>query len=463
MMTIDSGIIIVGILFLIIILVALIVVLCLMLGKKNRVIADLEYKNTHDTITGHMNWNAMFSAIDLKTVEKSLPYDFVHFDIKDFKYFNEIYNHDVGDAVLRFVSAKILEQDFILYSARCHNDNFAFITKQDFKGDLYKTLEEMFDSMKYMPGLEEIPIYYRCGVVERNKLLREQDTVADMAKMAQSKGQKANCSEVIFYDDEMKNMIIRGAKLKMELPEAIMRDEILVYLQPKFDATTEKIAGAEALVRWMYHGTTLMFPGDFVPHLERNNAINMLDEHVLEKVCQYLENWSKAGKPLYPISVNLSQKELYKNNLVESLINIVNKYDIGREYIDFEITESAFYDDKEYMMMILREIKEAGFSLSMDDFGTGYSSFSMLKDMPLNTLKIDKSFVDSIGKAGEEKGVKIVQDIVGMVKDLSIRCVAEGVEVESQKEALKNWGCDYIQGYYYSKPIPVSEYEENYL
>lgn len=462
MIILNSISIIIGI-FIIVILIVLFCLFIIQLKKKNAIIADLEYKNTHDCMTGHTNWNAMFESINFKSVDKSLPYDFVHFDIKDFKYFNEIYNHDVGDAVLKFISAKILEQEFILCSARCHNDNFAFFTKPEFDGDLNETLEALFESMKYMPGLEEIPIYFRCGVVERNKLLREQDTVADMAKMAQRKGQKANCTEIIFYDDEMKNMIIRGAKLKMELPEAIMRDEILVYFQPKFDAKTEKIAGAEALVRWMYHGNTLMFPGDFVPHLEKNNAINMLDEQVLEKVCQYLEKWKKEGKELYPVSVNLSQKELYKNNLVESLIGIVNKYDVDRRYIEFEITESAFYDDKEYMMSILKEIKEAGFCLSMDDFGTGYSSFSMLKDMPLSTLKIDKSFVDSIGKAGDDRGVKIVEDIVGMVKDLSLRSVAEGVEDESQKEILKNWGCDMIQGYYYSKPIPASDYEEKYL
>ena len=459
----SNSVLLIIILLLVIALAAILIAGILALKNKDSMIDDLDYRLTHDIITGHTNWDGMFSKLDFKTDDKELPYDFVHFDIKDFKYFNEIYDHNVGDDVLRFVASSLSKQDFILCSCRCHNDNFAFFTKPDFEVDLKETLENMFESMKFMPGLESMPIYYRAGVVERNKVLREQDTVADMAKMAQKKGQKANCNEVIFYDDDMKNMIVQGAKLKMELPDAIRNDDILIYFQPKFDSNTESIAGAEALVRWMYHGTTMMFPGDFVPHLEKNNAINMLDEQVLEKACQYLEKWKKEGKPLYPISVNLSQKELYKTTLLDDIIKIVSKHDIDRRYIDFEITESAFYEDKEYMMKILRDIKAAGFSLSMDDFGTGYSSFSMLKDMPLNTLKIDKSFVDSIGRVGDDRGVKIVEDIVSMVKDLSIRCVAEGVEYEDQKEILKSWGCDYIQGYYYSKPMPVEVYEKEYL
>ena len=425
--------------------------------------AEREYRIYHDPVTGHTNWDWMWQQIDFKTTEKSIPYNFVHFDIKQFKMFNELYSHEVGNEVLKFVSKKIYEQDFISYSCRCHNDNFAFVVSPDFSDDLKLRLEKMFEDMKCMPGLEEYPIYYRAGVVEADMTLRTNDSVADMAKMAQANGRKLNCTEIIFYDEKFKDVIVRGEHLKMDLPEAMLRDEILVYLQPKIHAATDELYGAEALVRWMYHGTKLMFPNEFIEPLERNNAIGILDEHVLDKVCRYFEKWRAEGRKLYPISINLSQKELYKETLVEDIIAIVNKHNIDRSLIEFELTESSLHNDREYMLDVMRRLREEGFALSMDDFGTGYSSFSILKDIPLDTLKIDKSFIDSVGSEGDIKGSKIVEYLIGMIKVLHLKCVAEGVESKEQKDILNGWGCDYIQGYYYSKPIPVEAFEEKYL
>jgi len=432
--------------------------------KRKKEIDQLKYQRFHDPITGHTNWEWMWNQIDFKTTEQSIPYSFVHFDIKAYKLFNELYSHDVGNEVLKFVSKTLYAQDFIKYSCRCHNDNFAFVVDPDFNGDLREVLNKMFESMKCMPGLEEYPIYYRAGVVERGMELRKNDSVADMAKMAQALGRKMNCTEIIFYDSKMKDVILRGEQLKLELPEAMLRDEILVYLQPKINANTEKIYGAEALVRWLYHGKKLMFPNEFIEPLERNNAIGMLDEHVLEVVCRYFEKWKSEGKELYPISINLSQKELSKESLVDDIIAIVNRHDVDRKLIEFELTESSLHEDRDYMLSIMKRLRDAGFSLSMDDFGTGYSSFGILKDMPLDTLKIDKSFVDSVCMEKENnKGERIVEDLVGMVKHLDLKCVAEGVEHANQKDMLKDWGCDYIQGYYYSKPIPVNDFEAKYL
>lgn len=454
-----------GLVFITITLVAIAVSIYLILenSRKNKSIEDLEYRLTHDAITGHTNWDWMWKQLDSSTDEKEIPYSFVHFDIKNFKMFNELYNHQVGNEVLKFVSSKIYEQDFIKYSARCHNDNFAFVVDSNHSSDLKSHLEKMFDDMKCMPGLEEYPIYYRAGVVESGMKLRSNDSVADMAKMAQARGRKLNCTEIIFYDEHIKDVIIRGEQLKLELPEAMLRDEILVYLQPKIDSKTEELYGAEALVRWMYHGNKLMFPGEFIQPLEKNNAIGILDEHVLEKVCRYLDSWKKEGKKLIPISINLSQMELYKETLITDIINIVDKYDVDRKYIEFELTESSLHEDRDYMLDVMKRLREHGFALSMDDFGTGYSSFSILKDMPLDTLKIDKSFIDSIGSEGDIKGTKIVEDLVGMVKDIYLNCVAEGVEDEFQKNTLRDWGCNYIQGYYYSKPIPVDDFVTKYL
>jgi len=198
----------------------------------------------------------------------------------------------------------------------------------------------------------------------------------------------------------------------------------------------------------------------FIPYLERDGAIEKIDQFVLDRVCYKLDLWKKAGKKLYPVSVNLSRLHLNNPDLVEILCGIVDKYDISHELIEFELTESAAYDNKEYLLTVMHQLRGHGFKLSMDDFGTGYSSLSLLKDMPLNVLKIDKSFVDDIDTYSEEhKERLIIKDIIGMTKHMNVDSLAEGVETFEQKELLKEWGCQFIQGYYYSKPIPMDEYE----
>ena len=424
----------------------------------------LKHEMEHDPVTGHVNWYGMWKHIGLKTEDRVLPYTFVHFDIKGFKMFNELYDHKVGDFVLCFVSQTIGKQEFVLESARCHNDNFAFFVKPEYDDKIEELLKKFFEDMKFVPGYEERPLYFRCGVVMGNLQGIAKDTVADMAKMAQNKCNKKNCTEIEFYDDKLKEELIKSETLLNDLPEAMMREEILVYLQPKINPNDDTIVGAEALARWNYHGRELWTPYKFIPYLENNNGINLLDEYIVDRVCALFARWKEEGKKLYPISINLSQREIYKETLVEDLVGIVNKYNIERSLIEFELTETAAYEDRDYLLTVMGRLKEAGFSLSMDDFGTGYSSFNLLKDMPLNTLKIDKSFIDSIGdNAGDLKGQRIVEDIVSMVKHLSMICVAEGVEDESQKNILKACGCDCIQGYLYSKPINIEEYEEKYI
>lgn len=436
---------------------ALVIVVAVMAVQIHR----LKFAAYHDPITGHYNWTWFWPHIGHDIMDPSLPYNFVHFDIKNFKMINELYDHELGNRVLSFVVSVIKKQDFVKSSARCDNDNFALVTDPLPEDEMRQKLMDMFEEMKYMPEIPEYPLYYRCGVVEKNKKIRAKDTVADLAKMAQAIGTRTNCTEIHFYTDEMKDSLMRGEYLKSELPGAISRGELLVYLQPKFDVKTEHITGAEALVRWNYRGQGIMSPDKFVPCFEKNNAISIVDEYVIRKVCETLADWKVRGLPLYPISVNLSRVELLKDTLVPDLIDIVDEHHVDHSLIEFELTESAAYEDRDYLLKVMHQLRDAGFGLSMDDFGTGYSSFNLLKDMPLSTLKIDKSFVDDVGTEGpENKSELIVNDIIHMVKHLSITCVAEGVESENQKNVLAKMGCDYIQGYYYSRPIPIREYEK---
>ena len=201
-----------------------------------------------------------------------------------------------------------------------------------------------------------------------------------------------------------------------------------------------------------------------MPYFEKDGSIGKIDDIVLANVCRVLSEWEKDKKALYPVSVNLSRSRLYDRNLISHLVGIVDSFGIDHRLIDFELTESATYDDTEHMINLLIALREQGFQISMDDFGTGYSSFSLLTQMPIDTLKIDKSFVDKIGTGNDsEKDIAVIRHIISLAGELGFSCLAEGAESRQQVEKLKELGCSAIQGYYYSRPIPIDEYNRLYL
>ena len=207
-----------------------------------------------------------------------------------------------------------------------------------------------------------------------------------------------------------------------------------------------------------------MPPYRFIPFFEKDGSIAKIDDIVLKKVCQALAKWKSEGKTLYPVSVNLSRSRMYDERLIDNLVSIVDHYGVDHDLIDFELTESATYDNMEHMINVLNELRRRGFKISMDDFGTGYSSLSLLTQMPIDTLKIDKSFVDKVETAAErEEDIIVLRHIITLAKELGFVCLAEGAESKNQVDRLRTLGCEIIQGYYYSKPIPIAEYDEKYL
>jgi EAL domain-containing protein (putative c-di-GMP-specific phosphodiesterase class I) len=288
--------------------------------------------------------------------------------------------------------------------------------------------------------------------------------VADAAKMAQALCTNKKGTEIIFYTDKMHDDLSWGNYIKAYVETAIEQDEFVVYLQPKFDIKTEKIKGSEALIRWNYKNKEFLPPYRFIPFFEKDGSIAKIDDIVLKKVCAAMARWKEQGKPIYPVSVNLSRSRLYDEKLIDKLVGIVDSYGVEHHYIDFELTESATYDNMEHMISVLQELRNRGFKISMDDFGTGYSSLSLLTKMPINTLKIDKSFVDPIAAQNERReDITVLRLIISLSKELGFVCLAEGAETRSQVDRLKELGCEIIQGYYFSKPIPISEYEQKYL
>lgn len=245
-----------------------------------------------------------------------------------------------------------------------------------------------------------------------------------------------------------------------ELINSIKNNEFIIFLQPKFDTITEKIVGAEALIRKLKGGKIIM-PNEFIPQYEKTGIITKLDTYVLEEVCKLQKKWRKLNLPLLSISINESRHHLKNKNHIQELQEIINRYDADANLIELEMTETTVIEDISVAKRAAESVKKLGFIVSMDDFGTGYSAFNILKDIEIDILKIDKEFFKNL--ENNKRAQIIIETIINMCKKLKIKTVAEGIETKEQVKFLKKIGCDIIQGYYFSKPLTIPDFENKYL
>jgi len=421
-----------------------------------------------DFITHYYNWTFMNQKLSSFGKEGVTDYCFVHFNVKDFNMINELFNHQAGNNHLCAITERIEEcKEWIYFGARCDNDNFALMIKDMPDDEIVEKLTDFFAPISYLKENPSYKIYYRCGVVTMMNCLNSGRRVSDYAKIAQSLGKKNNQTEIIFYTKEMHDKVMYSKQIKAYLDTALRNEEFFIYLQPKINVETNTLEGAEALVRWNFKTKEILSPAKFIPFFETDDSISKIDSFVLKTVCKKLNEWKRQGLMLCPISVNLSRKQIEKINIVEHLREIVDSYEVDHSLIDFELTESAAIDNTKSIQEILENLKSLGFKISVDDFGTGYSSFSLLKDIPCDTLKIDKSFVDNVVSSDVDgvvfKDNVIIKHIISLSQELGYKCIAEGAETKEQVERLKEMGCKVVQGYYFSKPIPMDEFEKKYL
>lgn len=433
-----------------------------MLTLDNMSKRDLYEIAYREPATGYYNWTWLKEKLEQCEYIGLDQFIFARFDIKGFRLINNVMGRDVAKELFRYVCDAMSKQDWILYSAKCTSDDFAMIIKYMPEDEIVNRLYTFFEEIGQLPTNKKYKIFYSCGLVfyDEFEKINMSMRIEDMAQMAHLQCIKTNVNEIKIYTSEMKREYVMAQQYKLELPDAIENEDLMVYLQPKYNPQNDTLTGAEALIRWFYKGGDILSPKYFVPQFEADGTIDIIDRYVLRKVCKKFKEWKELGYPLYPISCNLSRHQISRPDLIYILCDIVDEYGVDHSLIDFEITESADFADVQYLIEVLNQLKDKGFKISMDDFGTGYSSMALLKDMPLDIIKIDKSFIDGIA-TGElnNKDMLMTQDILTMARHLGIKSLAEGVETFEQKEYLREWGCHYIQGYYYSKPIPISGYE----
>lgn len=452
-----------GIIFAIVVgLFAIAIILTTILQFRNQ--SNMFRLAYNDKLTGIYNWEYMQIKVhELLKDDKKLI--LVLFDIKGMKYINDLYGFAVGDKILLdiadFIKDNKFEEDKFYGYSKLEDDAFALVIE----GEINERFEVMVKAfMNELQGKvsDLCKINFAVGIAPI-KLNDDGNYhgVVDNAYSAMESISKQSEITIGVYNQELKEELIQEKKLEGDLPYALKNKEIKVYLQPKYDTVTEKIVGAEALVRWQHHELGFISPGQFIPLFENNGMISKIDRYVLDQVCAKFKEWKSEGLNLYPISVNLSRAEVNDKNLVNVVKSIRDKYDIGSDLIEIEITESSVANNDEQLFELMEQLRENGFKLSMDDFGTGYSSLSQLMKMPIDYLKLDKSFIDNcINDDPENKTHKFIENVIRIAKDINCKVVAEGVETKEQRDTLVEVGCDIIQGFYYAKPMPVNDYEK---
>lgn len=420
---------------------------------------QLKYLAEYDTITGIYNKSKFFQATrHMLQNKRDEHFIFVRFDIDRFNLINYFYGNEEGDNLLRFVANFIRNfsksKKYYTYG-RIESDIFCLCIPYE-KEKLQKSLKEARDTLaSYRISYNIVPSF---GLYIIDDINIPIDIMYDRASLA-AKHRKGNYMVCYaYYDKAMSEKLVKEQEITNEMNYALKNGEFSIYLQPKYNLKTNLPSGAEALVRWIHPSKGMISPGEFIPVFEKNGFISKLDYHVWNKVCKLIRTWLDKGKAPYPISVNISRVHLYDTKFVETLICLVEKYNIPASLLHLELTESAYIDNPTIMSEAMDKLHEKGFVILMDDFGSGYSSLNVLKDINVDVLKIDMKFLSKSKIAG--RGENIITSVVRMAKWLNIPVIAEGVETLEQVNFLRSIGCEFVQGYYFAKPMPINQYEE---
>ncbi|MDN4777053.1 putative bifunctional diguanylate cyclase/phosphodiesterase [Clostridioides difficile] len=275
------------------------------------------------------------------------------------------------------------------------------------------------------------------------------------ANMARSVAKGKNINYAI-YNEDVRNKLSEESMILDDIKIALVKNQFEVYYQPKFSLVTGEMIGSEALIRWNHPEHGFISPAVFIPIAEKSKLILKIGRFVFERVCNDLYEWKKQGKKIVPVSVNLSRVELYQPDIVKFINKTIKMYNLSSDFIEIEITETVAINELNILKNVLNELRTYGFSISMDDFGTGYSSISCLRDMPIDILKLDKSFLGGIEH--DERSRNIAKSIVSLAKSLDLVVIIEGVESKEQAELMKQFGCDLVQGFYFARPMPAKNF-----
>lgn len=421
---------------------------------------DITEFSEKDVLTGGYNRRGFLRITErlLNKVPDRTKYAVLFFNVKNFKAVNELFGVESGDVALQNIFKTLTHSKLSpVITARIESDHFVCLIEK--KNLDFEELTSVCDN-KFIKDGKCMNLIIRCGIFYVEEKPMKISGMIDRAKLAKRYITDEYVQPYMIYDHSMQVAYVDKAKLAGELQEGISKEQFKVYYQPVIDTKTGKIASAEALIRWIHPDKGFISPALFIPALEENGHISELDFYVLKKVWQFINDRCENNRFVVPISVNLSWMDFYDEIMMEKILKEMDRFrENGREHMArFEITETSYAAIKENRSGILESLRIKNAKILLDDFGSGFSSFGMLQDYDFDILKIDMSFIRKIGENPKTKS--IVHSIIGMAHEIGIKTVAEGVETEEQVSFLRQSGCDYIQGYYYSKPLPEEEFVE---
>ena len=425
-------------------------------------IAEASYR---DIITGYGNFEKF--KVDAQTILNDNPdtdYVMFYFNIKNFKYINETYGHNVGDQTLKAVAD-------VLNKYMQEGETFARVISDTYIMLIHSKAEDPFMSIfnnikaevhdACLAIQDRFVVDFTTGILIIDETMHSYsiNRLVDRAMMAGKSIDASTGVSYAFYDDEYHKKVLNEAQLENSIHGALENNEFCAYVQPKYDIASKSLIGGELLVRWMSPSKGFLEPAAFIPSFEKNGFIYQIDCFMLEQACKSIRRYLDSDIYVIPFSVNLSRVTLAHPDFLSKVQEIVERYYIPHHYLEFEITESIFSENYALMIDVLTKLKSLDFIINMDDFGTGYSSLTLLRDLPIDVIKLDHDFL-SRSATNDKNAVSILRSIIDMAHTLDIRVVSEGIETVEQLDMLRSINCEIGQGFLFAKPMPIEDYDK---
>jgi EAL domain-containing protein (putative c-di-GMP-specific phosphodiesterase class I)/GGDEF domain-containing protein len=414
-------------------------------------------------LTGLYNWNYfLLYANQFCKDNPKKPMDAVVMNIERFHSVNALHGREFGDKVLRELGAEI--QRFVdetkdgCRASRVEADRFDIYCPH--REDWQAVLERFQAKMDKL--FHNANIHLRMGVKPWQEGM-EPVRQFDLARTACNKLRGAYKNQAVIFDAEMEQREDRDQQLLNDLTRALKKGELEVYYQPKYDIQAEwpRLSSAEALVRWRHPELGMLYPNEFIPLFEQSGRITELDNYVWKETARQIATWRDRHGKVLPVSVNLSRVDVFDPNLSATLDGIIARHGLNAGALKLEVTESAYTENAEQLIQVIEELRSKGYEIEMDDFGSGYSSLNMLSSLPIDVLKMDIAFIQNIER--NEKDFRLVELIIDIARSLKVPVIAEGVETVGQLNLLRDAGCNLVQGYFFSAPLPAAEFERKLL
>lgn len=418
--------------------------------------AAVMHRVQYDRLTGLYSKEFFYhSANEILRKNPDREYDLICSDIENFKLVNDIYGMPAGDRLLCKVAD--VYKEFVGEAGICGHlnaDQFVCLIERHHRDYTDEFFIRVNEQIRALTDMKNLVMNWGLYQVKDRSLLVEQ--MFDRALMAARSIWGQYGKHFVVFDDEMHNKLVREQAITDEMEQALEEEQFEVYLQPQYNIKKNCLSGAEALIRWIHPERGFQSPGEFISLFEKNGFITKLDQFVWQRACAILHEWDQAGYPDIPISVNVSRADIYNVDLPDILMETTKRFHVPPQKLHLELTESAYTENPNQIIENVALLRKLGFLFEMDDFGSGYSSLNMLNNLPIDVLKLDMEFIRN--ETAKTATTGILYYVIQMAHSMDLHVVAEGVETKEQLERLASIDCDYVQGYYFARPMPYKEF-----